>query len=256
MSAQAVGRVWERSTYSGARLVVLLAVADVVNDTYDHRFWMTVAELAKKARTSENTARTAMQAFVEDGWLEVVEGSRGRRPNEYRFSAPEVTLQSLEGTANPPIGEDEPSNLGDPTLQSDGSAPLSIPREPKGNPTRESRADSFAATWAIYPRKLNRKGAEKAWLARLGAGASVDDLHLATLNYAAIRKGHDPATTMHGTTFYGPHDRWADYLNPTEDTAPAPRRESVAVSKARRAIANVTRDQDRLAALELMEATG
>lgn len=254
MSAQAVGAVWDRAPYTGGKLLVLLAVADVVNDTYNHRFWMTVGELAKKARVSPNTARAAVQQFVEDGWLEVVAESKGRTPNEYRFTP---TLQSSEGSANPPIrvnppiSEPEPSNPGESTLQSDVPSPLSIPREPKGNPTRARRA--FADTWEHYPRKLNRKGAEKAWTAQVRKGSDPDLMHIATVNYARIRFGQDPTTTMHGATFFGPNDRWADYVNPTPDAAVMPRpRESAQMSKARRALEAVARTDIERDAIALM----
>lgn len=76
-----------------------------------------------------------------------------------------------------------------------------------------SADDPFDATWALYPRKLNRKGAEKAWLARVKAGADPEDLYRATVNYARLREGRDPTTTMHGATFFGPNDRWEDYVD-------------------------------------------
>lgn len=75
----------------------------------------------------------------------------------------------------------------------------------------------FLATWAHYPRKLNRKGAYRAWTARVRSGVDPADLALATVNYARLRRGQDPAHTMHGATFFGPDERWRDYL----DDAPA-----------------------------------
>jgi hypothetical protein len=111
-------------------------------------------------------------------------------------------------------------------------------------------SNTFDETWAIYPRKLNRKGAEKAWATRVKAGANPADLYRATVNYAAIRAGEDPQHTMHGATFYGPNDRWADYLDPTEQAGGRPRpKETVGQSKARRGM-------ERLAELERSNGRG
>lgn len=105
-------------------------------------------------------------------------------------------------------------------------------------------SETFDATWALYPRKLNRKGAEKAWLAQLRKGVDPGDLYRAVENYARLRAGKDPTTTMHGSTFFGPNDRWADYVDgiPHDEVAlPDRRRESERQRKQRRAVEEMQR---------------
>lgn len=74
-------------------------------------------------------------------------------------------------------------------------------------------SETFDATWALYPRKLNRKGAQKAWVAQVRKGSDPAAMHRAVENYARLREGRDPTTTMHGATFFGPNDRWEDYVD-------------------------------------------
>ena len=90
----------------------------------------------------------------------------------------------------------------------------------KGKTTKErgiQRKDNtnalFGQVWETYPRKTNRKGAEAAFIARLGEGITVEQLTEATQNYAQFRRGQDPNFTMLGATFYGPNERWRDYLS-------------------------------------------
>lgn len=222
MSNEASGQAW-KSPYKGGQKLVLLAIADVVNDVHDNRFWMAVPNLADKAAVSTNTARSALQQFVADGWLEVVTESKGRNPSEYRFIGQPSNDCGVEPTLQSEGGQ--PSNLEDPTLQSGESSPLTNPREPKGHTNaRTPRVpEHFDSAWRHYPRKLNRKGAAKAYMARIREGAHPNELLQATRNYAAARRGEDPAFTMHGATFYGPNERWRDWLDPGPDVVAKPR---------------------------------
>lgn len=77
-------------------------------------------------------------------------------------------------------------------------------------------AGEFSEVWDSYPRKRDRKAALAAYRARRRAGVPRDDLLTATKNYAASRVGEDQQFTMLGSTFFGPHDRWMDWLKPEE----------------------------------------
>jgi hypothetical protein len=71
---------------------------------------------------------------------------------------------------------------------------------------------AFDAIWSDYPRKLNKAGAAKAFAALVKRGASIDDIHRAVENYSRQCAGREPRYVMHGATFFGPNDRWKDYL--------------------------------------------
>lgn len=126
MSSQAMGDAFSRSPYRGDRLLVHLAIADVVNDLNGNRLWATRSTLAEKARVSVPTVARALADMVRDGWLEVVTAGGGRgNPTEY--------LYQLGG--KPSHGETDNSETGSlepETVSGAAIRPLTIPREPNG----------------------------------------------------------------------------------------------------------------------------
>lgn len=85
------------------------------------------------------------------------------------------------------------------------------PKKPKS--TRpDAVEEDFNECWKIYPRKLAKARALKAYRARRNEGTAAKDLLTATQNYTKLRDGEDPTYTMHGSTFYGPDARWEDFL--------------------------------------------
>lgn len=89
MSAEAIGWVFNNSPYAGDKRVIHVVLADVVNDTYENRFWMPIREIARKARASERTVQYALRDMEEHGFIKQLKSGGGRgRPAEYRFLFP------------------------------------------------------------------------------------------------------------------------------------------------------------------------
>jgi hypothetical protein len=78
--------------------------------------------------------------------------------------------------------------------------------------TRSAVERDFDEAWKIYPRKIARKSALNAYAATRHRGEGAAQLLAATKRYAALRRTEDPAFTLHGSTFFGPSERWKDYL--------------------------------------------
>lgn len=94
MSAEATGWVWRHSHYRGAPLLVHLAIADSVNDQHGNELWMSLTNLARKARVSRSTAVEAVAGLVAAGYLEVLEDHRTDRagkPTRYLFLYPDAS---------------------------------------------------------------------------------------------------------------------------------------------------------------------
>lgn len=85
---------------------------------------------------------------------------------------------------------------------------------------------AFLEAWAVYPLRSGgnpRRMALRAWIARVKEGARLKDLHLATVNYRKYcenAKAFGTQFVMHGATFYGPNERWKDFLNPVVQQEP------------------------------------
>ena len=91
----------------------------------------------------------------------------------------------------------------------------------KERQTSSSFDSKFEEIWKSYPRKIAKQQCRKSVIARFKAKVSFDELLEATRNYAASRWGQDATYTMHGSTFYGPNERWRDWLdNATRPESP------------------------------------
>lgn len=179
----------------------------------------TVATLADHMACHRATVHRARDELVAKGLLEVESRKLVGKPNLYTVIEPKGDAPMQHP------GSRTDAAPGDAPMRDGGDAPMRDKQEPgeqdPHNDTNPSRAvaaralaeRAFDEVWKRYPRKLNRKGAEKAFVARLKEGAALGDLTRATDNYAASRRGETPAFTMHGATFYGPSQRWRDYLD-------------------------------------------
>ena len=76
---------------------------------------------------------------------------------------------------------------------------------------RNSYTDEFNDLWKNFPKKSNKQGAYKAYQTTLKRGAKHSVLLSAVIAYAKLRDGEDDKFTMHGSTFFGPNDRWQDF---------------------------------------------
>lgn len=83
--------------------------------------------------------------------------------------------------------------------------------EPETSRTTEPYEEEFAKVWKVYPKKLVRKRALRAYQAQRRKGTPAEVLAAATAAYAAARAGQAAEYTMHGSTFFGPDDRWRDF---------------------------------------------
>ena len=81
MSARTMARVWEQTEQSGARLSVLLALADLADD--DGK--VSAATLASKCRMQRLAVQRVLDALLESGELDIVGPERPRARNQYRI---------------------------------------------------------------------------------------------------------------------------------------------------------------------------
>ena len=95
MSAQAVGHVWKYADFGGAKLLVLLAVADIANDVHSNEIFMGSERLAAKCRMHPGNVRKRLKELVEDGWLiELAVGGGMGKTSRYRFVPVDITAPS------------------------------------------------------------------------------------------------------------------------------------------------------------------
>jgi hypothetical protein len=144
MSSEAVGYVYRHSPYGDKTFNVHHAIADIVNDVHDNLFWLPLGKLAKKARCSRPTTTAAMDQLVRDGFVELVEASKGGgAPGEgssvYRFLFPEKPVIFESRFSAKSLNTENRAVLNPQRSSAKSTKPLGTrtsllnPREPKGN---------------------------------------------------------------------------------------------------------------------------
>lgn len=87
MSIKIMSWVWDNSPYEGKQLLIHLSLADWAGD--NGICWPKQETIAKKCRCSVETVRTTTRTFQNDGFLEIVEESKGRgMSHRYKLLAP------------------------------------------------------------------------------------------------------------------------------------------------------------------------
>lgn len=179
MSAGATGWVWDYSPFRGATFSCHLAIADTVNDQHGWEFWMSVGNLARKARCSRDAARKALRRLEGcdehgdpiDGapvLIEVIEERLGET-TRYRFLQPDL-----------------PRVLGAPPGRvSDATPPRprrGVPRVPGATPSRLGRDQQEKNAKDEPEADPARRVARAVWEARTPRPAAG---FLAVLNVAS-----------------------------------------------------------------------
>lgn len=108
--------------------------------------------------------------------------------------------------------------------RTEATKPVPLQGTSSDKPTPESvdkngYTESFSSVWKRYPNKKAKKGAFKAWSARLKEGVSIEALTEAADNYIRELKRNrtEAKFVMMGQTFWGPNERYADYLDMEPD---------------------------------------
>lgn len=204
------------------------------SSTTDERFASLVAELigCDIAPMSGDDRTIVVHGWSE--WNDTTETSRkaseaARRGNHVRWHVNEGSpsdtcdLCLRENSSGESIVTIAPRSGPDRTTRSLSREEKS--REEKRDPSTPSPAfeAAFDECWTVYPRKIARKAALKAYIAQRRKGTGADVLLAATRHFAEAMKREDRPTDriLHGSTFYGPDDRWEDYVK-------APKREVIA----------------------------
>ena len=215
--------VEKHSPYTGTMFLIHLRLGNIENDTYNHRLFIADENLAKLCRCSTKSVQRAKAQMVKDGFLRLLRPASGRRVAEYEFLFPQTDVDITPdfvpeeeeiGGHFVPSEEDSPLYINKKKESTKSTSPASKKAE---KAKKESEYESvFSDLWEIYPRKVGRSAALQALKSVLRSGVSPAELREAVVNYAAFRKGKEIEYTLHASTFFGPKQRWKDYLSDGE----------------------------------------
>lgn len=152
MSVRWISQVWQSSPYKGERLLLHLALADFAND--EGFCWPSQTTLAKKARCSNNWVRLSITQMVKDGLVRVVEpaGAGRGKVGKYQLLGHSAETHTQLGYS------EEGHTVRRERPHSDTSDTYILNRQ---EPSL-TRAE-FETIWKLYPRKVAKGAAWRAW---------------------------------------------------------------------------------------------
>ena len=246
MGRNQIDRVYKLSRSKGPARSVLVAIA---YHTHDERptagAWPAVATLAAEAGYTERTVQTALTCLANMGELAIDVGSggdancpAGRRPNRYTITlipagdTPPQELHPCSSCVSPPQDmQATPAAHADNPRRSCTQTPRERQSERQGEHQAEqpslfadvehvveanlpvpSPAD-FQVFWQVYPRKVDRRAALKAWKSAVRR-APVETIIAGAVAYRDDPNREDGYTKNPATWLNA--DAW--------DNAPLPRR--------------------------------
>lgn len=158
MSIEAVSLVLNQSKATGRAKLVLLGIA---NHLGDHGAWPSISTLARYANASERSVKRDIQELIALGELKV-ELQNAPTHQQYKTNLYWITIRS--GVTAEASGVTAQVSRGDSSGKSGVTAggTQTINRtikEPSVNPK-----ESFESFWALYPKRIAKADAYKAWL--------------------------------------------------------------------------------------------
>lgn len=200
---------------------------------------LTDKELADEANITVEAVKPALDRLRLGGWIEMrpdcifvvnfAERQYMSDTSTERVKAYRQRRKKQDGNGDETFPK-HPSNVEvtppDNRVQSTDTDKKSNVRSSKGAVEYTPEFENF---WSIYPRRLAKKDAFKAWSARLKEGVTEAELILCASNYAAATIGQEERFIKHPTTFLR-EERWRDYLGkkgPAKVVRMAPKEDDV-----------------------------
>jgi hypothetical protein len=158
MSIEAVSLVLNKSKATGRAKLVLLGIA---NHLGDHGAWPSISTLARYANASERSVKRDIQELVELGELKV-ELQNAPTKTQYKTNLYWITIEA--GVTDSASGVTDWVSRGDSSGKS-GVTPVGTQNIilTIKEPSLKSDLDSFDTFWNLYPKKVAKADALKAW---------------------------------------------------------------------------------------------
>lgn len=190
MSVEMISLVLNHSRSEGRAKVVLIGIA---NHCGDNGAWPSIATLAKYANSSERSVKRDIKYLQELGELVVEpqggEGKSQYKTNKYWISISGVTDGAIRGDR---VGKSGVTILAHETLKE----------------TYITIYAQFEEFWNVYPRKVSKRAALKAFESALSR-SGFDEILAGAIRFANDRNLPDAEFIPHPTTWLN-GDRWLD----------------------------------------------
>ena len=215
MSIKVSNAVWEHSRSTGRARLVLLAIADHQGQI---GAWPSIATIAKMVNSSERSVQRDIQELVQLGELTVevqnAPTSRQYKSNLYWVTLPGVTDLASEVT-------DDASGVTD-----SDSGVTAVGVQTLKEPLRETltnKSDNvfFEEFWNAYPKKADKRPAQKAFASALKR-STFDELMAGVIAYKELVKDTDVKFIKNPATWLNA-DAWENEIQPSAESEAAER---------------------------------
>ena len=178
MSIEAVSLVLNQSKATGRAKLVLLGIA---NHLGDQGAWPSIATLARYANASERSVKRDLQELVELGELKI-ELQNAPTKQQYKTNLYWITIQA--GVTDSASGVTDWVSRGDSSGKSGvtpvGTQNINLTIKETSKKTSNDRFEEF---WNLYPKRIAKADALKAWNKALKK-KTADELIALTKAYA------------------------------------------------------------------------
>lgn len=204
--------------------VVALAIADVVNDTYDWTFFGSLPRLGRKVGVHRNTVRLVVAHLVATGVVELIEAAPGEvRKYRWLLGRPRVN-HAWSDDRTPRESRVPPRDV--PRTPARRHAP--IPREPQADTSPLGQLPltggdlniEFFRWWAVWPRRVARIAALKAYTKARKTASAEQLLAGANTVLAAWNAEPDRRQFVPHPASWLNDGRWLDEVVPSEAVKP------------------------------------
>lgn len=204
------------STLGSTTKLVALTLATYMSERGDSAF-PGAMRLAHDSSLSERAVRQHLTILVDAGWLDLVRRGgvvRGKHlGNEYRAAIPDPTLplHDLQGAGDAPMQEMHPTPASDDRDPCTRITPIHQEHSKNTDTRAKPFEEDFAAWYAGYPRKIDRKQALAAYTARRRQGITHEQLTQARDAYARSVEGDDLRYVKYPATFLAKDGPWTEW---------------------------------------------
>ena len=158
MSIEAVALVLNQSKATGRAKLVLIGIA---NHLGDQGAWPSISTLARYANASERSVKRDIQELIDLGELRV-ELQNAPTHNQYKTNLYWITIQSgvTDWASGVTAQVSRGDRLGKSGVTPVGTQNINITIK---EPSIETSKDDFEKFWNLYPKKIAKADALKAW---------------------------------------------------------------------------------------------
>jgi Helix-turn-helix domain len=212
LSHQAVSWVVANSKASGGELIVLLMIATHANPDGKNSY-PSYETLAHESRMSPRNVIRVVQR-LEKNLKELGVEKNGSPVGTNLYSLPKMSHDKMSHdvlsrdkySKNDKLSCDKPS----PEMSPEPSLTvLPSKEEPSSKDIARSRLPGFENFWEIYPRKVGKPNAERAWLSRVRDDKLAPEVIAGVMDWMRSAQWEDPQFIPYPATFLN-QKRWQD----------------------------------------------